>query len=102
MQKNVSLKDFVQYQNKAIVSREILKNENGTVTIFAFDKNQGLSEHKASFNALVYIIDGKANITISNKKYNLKKGEMIVMPANKIHSLKAPERFKMLLTMIKP
>ncbi len=73
----------------------------GTETLFAFDKGQGLSEHTAPFDALVYVFDGKAEINIAGKTHNLKSGEVIIMPANKPHSLKAIERFKMLLVMIK-
>ena len=73
----------------------------GTVTLFAFDKSQGLSEHTAPFDALVYILDGKAEITISGKSSDVKAGQAIIMPANKPHALKAIERFKMMLVMIK-
>lgn len=96
-----SLVSLVDYQDDSIVSKEIIKKDKGTVTVFAFDKGQGLSEHTAPFDALVYIVDGKAMITISGKPHNLKAGEVIIMPANKPHSLKATERFKMLLIMIK-
>ena len=96
-----SLSSLVDYQDGAVVSKEIIKKATGTVTLFAFDKGQGLSEHTAPFDALVYIIDGKAEITIAGKQNSLKTGETIIMPANKPHSLKAIERFKMLLVMIK-
>jgi len=94
------LKENINYQNDSIVSREILKNTSGTVTLFAFDKGQGLSEHKTPFEALAYIVDGEVEITIADKINNLKKGEMIHMPAKKPHSLKAINRFKMLLVML--
>ena len=95
------LKELVDYQAGSIVSKEIIKKEKGTVTLFAFDKGQGLSEHTAPFDALVYIFDGSAQIMISGKPHNLNDGEIIIMPANKPHSLKATERFKMLLVMIR-
>ena len=96
-----NLSDLVKYQENAVVSSEILKKDAGTVTVFAFDKGQGLSEHTAPFDALVNIIDGRAEVLISGKLFTVKEGEMIVMPANKPHSLKAMEKFKMLLVMIK-
>ena len=96
-----SLVNLVDYQDGSVVSKELIKKEKGSVTLFAFDKGQGLSEHAAPFDALVYIIDGNAEITIAGKVHSLKAGEAIIMPANKPHSLKARERFKMLLVMIK-
>jgi len=96
-----NLSGLVKYQENAVVSSEILKKDAGTVTVFAFDKDQGLSEHTAPFDALVNIIDGRAEVSISGKLFTVKEGEMIVMPANKPHSLKAMEKFKMLLVMIK-
>ena len=95
------LKEMVDYQNGAVVSKEIIKKQTGTVTLFAFDKGQGLSEHTAPFDAMVYIIDGEAEITISGKPFYLKQGEMIIMPANEPHALKAVKKFKMMLTMIR-
>jgi quercetin dioxygenase-like cupin family protein len=96
-----SLVSLVDYQSDSVVSKEVIKKEKGTVTLFAFDKGQGLSEHTAPFDALVYVFDGRAEINIAGKQHNLKAGETIIMPANKPHSLKALERFKMLLVMIK-
>lgn len=96
-----NLSDLVKYQKNAVVSSEILRKDAGTVTVFAFDKGQGLSEHTAPFDALVNIIDGRAEVSISGKLFTVKEGEMIVMPADKPHSLKAMEKFKMLLVMIK-
>ncbi|HEX7534416.1 MAG TPA: cupin domain-containing protein [Syntrophales bacterium] len=96
-----NLHDLVSYQTGSIVSREILGRKTGTVTIFAFDEGQGLSEHTAPFDALVYILDGQVEISISGKPYRLKKGEMIIMPAKQPHSLAAVKRFKMLLIMIR-
>lgn len=91
---------MLKYQPGAVVSREIIRKEAGTVTLFAFDKGQGLSEHTAPFDALVYIVDGRAKITISGKPSIVKKGEIIIMPAHKPHALKAEQKFKMLLVMI--
>jgi len=84
-----------------VVSRTIIEKESGTVTLFAFDKDQGLSEHTAPFDALVYNLDGEVDVTISDKVVQLNKGEMIIMPKNEPHALKATSRFKMLLTMIR-
>lgn len=95
------MKDMVVYQDDSIVSKEIIKKPTGTVTMFAFDQDQGLSEHTAPFDALVYILDGEAEIIISGKPYHLKKGDMIIMPAGEPHALKAIKRFKMMLVMIK-
>ena len=93
--------NLVDYQDSSIVSKEIIKKDKGTVTLFAFDKGQGLSEHTAPFDALVYIFDGKAEVIISGKPFCITSGEIIIMPANKPHALKAIERFKMLLVMVK-
>ena len=92
---------LMDYQSGAVVSREIIKKETGTVTLFAFDKGQGLSEHTAPFDATIYVLDGQARVDISGKPHKVKKGQMIIMPANKPHSLKAIRKFKMLLVMIK-
>jgi quercetin dioxygenase-like cupin family protein len=97
----VELASLVDYQDGAVVSREIIKQKTGTVTVFAFDEGQGLSEHTAPFDALVYVLDGEAEITISGKPFHLKQGEMIIMPANEPHALKAVKKFKMLLIMIR-
>jgi len=96
-----NLLDLVQYQDNAVVSTELIKKDAGTVTLFAFDKSQGLSEHTAPYDALVYILDGKAEITISKEPFTLQTGDMIIMPANQPHALKALEKFKMLLIMIR-
>ncbi len=95
------LVESVNYQDGSVVSKEIIRKDKGTVTVFAFDKGQGLSEHTAPFDALVYIFDGKAEVTIEGKPSHVKAGEMILMPANKPHALKATERFKMMLIMVK-
>ena len=94
------LSELVDYQDGSIVSKEIIKNEKGTVTLFAFDKGQGLSEHTAPFDALVYNFDGKAEVIMGGKLHLLEAGEVIMMPANKPHALKAIKRFKMLLVMV--
>jgi len=93
--------DRVAYQRGSIVSQEIAAKKAGTVTIFAFDAGQGLSEHTAPFDALVQILDGEAEITVSGKAVNAKTGELVVMPAGEPHSLKARKRFKMLLIMLR-
>ncbi|MFP3985577.1 MAG: cupin domain-containing protein [Candidatus Bathyarchaeia archaeon] len=97
----VSLVDLVGYQEGAVVSKTLIDKKTGTVTLFAFDEGQGLSEHKAPFDALVYLIDGEAEVVISGKVLGLKKGEIVIMPANEPHALKAVKRFKMVLTMIR-
>ncbi len=93
--------DLVDYRESSIVSRTILEKNTGTVTLFAFDKGQGLSEHTAPFDALVYLLEGEAEITISGRILRLKQGEMVIMPANQPHALRASEKFKMILTMIR-
>ena len=93
--------ELVDYQEGSIVSRALINKSAGTLTLFAFDKGQGLSEHTAPFDALVYLIDGEAEVTISGKPLQLKQGEMVIMPANQPHALKAINRFKMMLVMIK-
>ena len=93
--------NLADYQKDSIVSRTLIDKNTGTVTFFAFDEGQGLSEHTAPFDALVYLLDGEAEISISGKPFSLKQGEMIIMPANEPHALKAVKQFKMILTMIK-
>ena len=92
---------MIDYQEGSVVSRTIVKKEKGTVTLFAFDKDEGLSEHTAPFDALVYVVDGEAEITVSGTASRVKRGEMILLPAGEPHALTAIERFKMLLTMIR-
>lgn len=99
--KSNSLVDMVDYQKETVVSKTIIEKKTGTVTLFAFDQGQGLSEHTAPFDALVQVLDGEVEIKISGNPFHLKQGEMIIMPANKPHALKAVRQFKMLLTMIK-
>jgi quercetin dioxygenase-like cupin family protein len=95
------LVDLVAYQSGSVVSRTLIEKKTGTVTLFAFDEGQGLSEHTAPFDALVYLLDGEAEITISGNPLRLRADEMTIMPANQPHALKAVKRFKMLLTMIR-
>ena len=97
----INLAGLIDYQIGSVVSREILKKINGSITIFAFDEGEGLSEHTAPFDAALHILEGEAEIKLSGKINHLKKGEMIIMPAGEPHSVKAMGRFKMLLTMIK-
>jgi len=99
--KSFKIEKLIDYQENAVVSREIIRKETGTVTIFAFDKGEGLSEHTAPFDAMVQIVDGTAEIIISGNKNIVKTGEMIIMPANDPHALNAVEKFKMVLTMIR-
>ena len=97
----LNLIDMAAYQDGSIVSRQIVKEDAGNVTLFAFDEGQELSEHTAPFDALVHILDGEAEIRISGQPFHLKDGDMIIMPANDPHAVKAIKRFKMLLTMIR-
>lgn len=97
----INISDLISYQESSIVSREIVKKPTGNITVFAFDKGQGLSEHSAPFDALVHIIDGSAEVKILGEIYTINQGQMIILPANKPHELKAVEKFKMILTMIK-
>jgi quercetin dioxygenase-like cupin family protein len=93
--------ESIEYTESSVVSKHIIKKETGNVSLFSFDKGEGLSEHSAPFDALVQIIDGTAEIRIGGKPYEMRAGECIVMPANIPHVLKALEKFKMVLTMIK-
>jgi len=99
--KAVNLASLVEYQAGSVVSREVVKKPTGTVTVFAFDAGQGLSEHTAPFDALVYLLDGEAEITIGGRPIAVRVGDMVIMPANQPHALKAVKRFKMLLVMIR-
>jgi quercetin dioxygenase-like cupin family protein len=92
---------LVDYQPGSVVSREVIRKETGTVTVFAFDAGQGLSEHTAPFDALVYILDGRAEVMIAGQVHNVSRGEIIILPVNEVHALKAVERFKMALIMIR-
>ncbi len=91
----------VDYASQSIVSREVLHNEGGSITLFAFDEGQALSEHTAPFDAVLQVIDGRAAITVAGKEYVVDSGEMIMMPANIPHAVRADVCFKMMLTMIR-
>ena len=93
--------DLVNYQDCSVVSRKIINKKTGTVTVFAFDEGQGLSEHTAPFDALVYLLEGEVEIVISDRPLRLKEGEIVIMPDNQPHALKAIKKFKMMLTMIR-
>ncbi|HEY81944.1 MAG TPA: cupin domain-containing protein [Dehalococcoidia bacterium] len=93
--------DLIDYQEGAVVSRTLIDKKAGTLTLFAFAEGQGLSEHTAPFDALVYLLDGEAEVTISGKAFHLTAGEMLIMPAGEPHALKAIKKFKMLLVMIR-
>ena len=97
----LNVNSLAEYQISAVVSRQVIKAESGNVTLFAFDEGQELSEHTAPFDALVHVLDGQAEISISGKPFLLKAGEAIIMPAGQPHAVKAVGKFKMLLTMIK-
>ncbi len=97
----LDLQNLLDYQEGSVVSRMLVNKKVGSVTLFSFDKDQGLSEHTTPFDALVYVFNGKAEIIISKKSYILQEGQMINMPANEPHALKALERFKMMLIMVK-
>ena len=96
-----TLLDMVAYQDGAVVSKTVIDKKSGTVTLFAFAQGQGLSDHTAPFDALIQVLDGEAEIRISGEPFRVRAGEMIVLPAGEPHSLKAVERFKMMLTMIR-
>jgi len=95
------LTDLIAYQDGSVVSREIIRKSTGTVTLFAFDKGQGLSEHTAPFDALVQVVDGEVEVTISGKPHRLGQGDFVILPAGATHALKALSRFKMLLVMVR-
>lgn len=97
----LKVNDLAAYQDGSVVSRTLITKKIGTVTVFAFDEGQGLSEHTAPFDAMVHILDGEAEIMIADQPHQVKAGEMIIMPANKPHSLKAIKKFKMMLIMIR-
>ena len=99
--KRLQLLNLVEYQNSSVVSKTLIDKKVGTITLFAFDQGQGLSEHTAPYDAFVYVFDGEAEVIISGTPHNVKVGEIIVMPAGKPHELKAEKRFKMMLVMIR-
>ena len=96
-----NLLDMLLYQDGSIVSRVLLKNKGGTVTLFAFDTGEGLSEHTAPFDALVVVTDGEAEVEIAGESFKVRQGETIILPANQPHAVKATSKFKMLLIMIR-
>ena len=98
---NMKMISLAEYQEGSIVSRTLIDKKAGTVTFFAFAEGQGLREHVAPYDALVSVLDGEAEVVMSEKIYRVKKGEMIILPANKPHELKAIRKFKMMLIMIK-
>jgi len=101
MSKAIDMAGLVDYQDGAVVSKTVIAKKTGTVTVFAFDKGQGLSTHSAPFDALVQILEGEARITIAGKPLKVGNGEMVIMPANEPHALKALKPFKMMLVMVK-
>ena len=100
-EKATRLTDLIDYQEGSVVSRTIIDKKTGTVTLFAFDEGQGLSEHTAPYDAMVHVLEGEVNVSISGKPTVVKQGEIIIMPANKPHAATAVSRFKMRLTMIR-
>ena len=96
-----SMEDSIEYSSGGVISKQVIKKQSGNVTLFSFDKDQGLTEHTSPFDATVHILDGEAEIRIDGNPYLLKKGDCIIMPANHPHALHALEPFKMVLTMIK-
>ena len=98
---SLDLRESIKYAEDSVVSQTLLNKDTGTITLFAFDEGQGLSEHTAPFEAVVLILDGQAKITIGGESLNVGAGEMIIMPANVPHALQAEQKFKMLLTMIR-
>ena len=101
MTKVEKLEDMVTYQDGAVVSRTLINKPSGTITLFSFDEGEGLSEHTAPYDAMVYVMNGKVEITIEDESFDLNKGESIIMPADVPHALDAKTKFKMLLIMIK-
>jgi len=97
----ISLNDLVEYQPGSVVSNTLVKEDKGTVTMFAFDAGEGLSEHTAPFDALVQIVDGEADVSVGSEKHRVSSGEVLLLPANIPHSVRATKRFKMLLTMVR-
>ena len=97
----IILKDYIEYSPGSVVSKTLKQNPAGTITLFAFDAGQGLSEHSAPFDAVVLVIDGEGLFIIGGEEHNLKEGQLIIMPANVPHAVKAERRFKMLLTMLR-
>ncbi|HMK48368.1 MAG TPA: cupin domain-containing protein [Methanocella sp.] len=101
LSKPIDLAGLAEYQDGAVVSREILRKKTGTVTVFSFGEGEGLSEHTAPFDAMVYILDGEADIMVNEVVHRVRAGQMIIFPKDAVHSLTAVKRFKMLLVMIR-
>lgn len=99
--KPIELEGIVDYQDGTIISKELIKHTTGSITAFAIDEGEGISEHIVPYDAFLQVVDGEAIVTIDNETTNVRKGEMIILPADKYHSLKADVKFKMILTMIK-
>ena len=99
--KAIALEESIDYASGGVISKQVTRNKAGNITLFSFDKGQGLTEHTANYDAFVQILDGRSEITIDGTVHLLDKGDCIIMPANSPHALKAVERFKMLLTMIR-
>ncbi len=99
--KVLNLEEMIEYSSGGVISKQVLKNQSGNITLFSFDKGQGLTEHTTPFDAIVQVLDGEAQFTIGGNPNLVRKGESIIMPANVSHALQAVEQFKMLLTMIK-
>ena len=97
----VSIADLVNYQDGAVISRTLVKRTTGTITLFAFDEGEGLSEHTAAYDALAQVLEGEADITVSGTTLRTRAGQAVLLPANRPHALKAITRFRMLLTMIR-
>ena len=97
----IRLTDLLNYQDGSVVSRTIIKRGTGTVTMFAFDEGQGLSEHTAAFDAVAHVLEGEAEISVSGKPLRPTAGEAVLLPANQPHAVKAVSKFKMLLTMLR-
>jgi len=101
MAEPIILKDYIEYSSGSVVSKTLKQNMAGTITLFAFDSGQGLSEHSAPFDAVVQVIEGEGSFTIGGEEHNLKEGELIIMPANVPHAVRAVQRFKMFLVMLR-
>ena len=97
----ITLADHIQYMGDSVVSKTLIKKETGTITLFAFDAGQGISEHTTPFDAMVEIIDGEAEIVIGGNPIMVQKGQIIIMPADIPHALNAKQQFKMMLSMIR-
>ncbi len=101
MAEQITLKEHIEYSSDSVVSKTLKENRAGTITLFAFDAGQGLSEHSAPFDAVVHVIEGEGLFIIGGEEHDLKAGQMIIMPANVPHAVRAVKRFKMLLTMLR-